>query len=611
LLRVTTRAVDFSMSRPLLFPSLLSLLMLLGACASPALEAPYAHGDDDPRDAFQAPDATGEPDADLVEEWTYSILVAEFAGHRGELDTASSYYLQAARLTRDPQVIERAIRVALTAEDHQQAVLAARLLTEVQPERADAYRLLAVAYLRSGDVGQTVQALDRVIGLDPGNASESFAVAAAILSGEEDQERAWEAMQSLVGHHNNDAEAHLALARLGARWQRFDDALAALADANRLRPGWDDAQLLQAQILILQGKREQATATMLAGVESNPDNAGMRRFYGQLLLEEKDYDGAIAQFLILAEQQPEDGEVLLTLGALYLQTEDQVHANGVFERLLALDEYRSDAYYYLGQVAEVDDNSALARSHYAKVGPGRNYLDAQVRLAVVLAREDQLDQALKALEKLDPEEVRDYLRVALIRGELLRDAEQYQRAYDTYTAALTDLPGNDDLLYARAMVSESMGRVDWLENDLNTILKDDPEHVQALNAMGYTLADQTDRYIEALGYIRRAMALKPDDYYILDSMGWVQYRLGNYASALKYLRQAMAEQQDVDIASHLGEVLWVSGEHDEARRVWRQGLGFDGDTDLINETMRRLMPAGSGSPAEPAEPVQAVDVDGS
>lgn len=598
------------MSRPLLFPTLLSLLLLLGACASPALEAPYATGDEDPRNAFRAPDASGEPDADLVEEWTYSILVAEFAGHRGELDTASSYYLQAARLTRDPKVIERAIRVALTAEDNPQAVQGARLLTEVQPQRADAFRLLAVAYLRSGDVGQAVQALDRVIALDPGNASESFAVAAAILSGEDDQERAWQAMQSLVGHHSHDAEAHLALARLGARWQRFDDALAALAEAQRLRPGWDDAQLLQAQIQVLQGEAEQATATMLAGVEANPDNAGMRRFYGQLLLEQKHYDEAIAQFSILASQQPEDGEILLTLGALYLQTEDKVHANEVFERLLALPEYQSDAHYYLGQVAEVGGDLALARSHYVQVGAGRNYLDAQVRLAVVLARDKQLEQALEVLDKLDVEDANDFLRVALIRGELLRDAGKYQLAYDAYTAALVDLPGNDDLLYARAMVSESMGRVDWLEKDLGAILKDDPEHVQALNAMGYTLADQTDRYIEALGYIRRAMALKPDDYYILDSMGWVQYRLGNYDSALKYLHQAMEQQQDVDIAAHLGEVLWVSGDHDEARRVWRRGLGFDGDTTLIKQTMQRLVPAGE-TLDPPSEPVQAVDADGS
>jgi len=596
-----------------LFPSLLSLLLLLGACASPALEAPYATGDGDPRASFQAPTADGEPDADLVEEWTYSILVAEFAGHRGELDTASSYYLQAARLTRDPKVIERAIRVALTAEDHPQAVIAAKLLTEVQPQRADAYRLLAVAYLRDGKVEQSVQALDRVIGLDPGNAAESFAVAAAILSGEDGQEQAWQAMKSLVDHHSHVAEAYLALARLGARWKRFDEALAALAEANRLRPGWDEAQLLQAQILILQGKREQAATAVGAAVAASPENTSMRRFYGQLLLEQKDYAGAIEQFSTLAEQQPEDGDILLTLGALYLQTEDKQHANQVFAQLLKLEHYQSDAHFYLGQVAEVDDEFELARSHYEQVGQGSNYLDAQVRLAVVLARQDKLPQALKTLARLDPEQATDLLRVALVRGELLRDAQHYQRAYDAYTAALTDLPNNDDLLYARAMVSESMGRVDWLENDLGTILKDDPEHVQALNAMGYTLADQTDRYIEALGYIRRAMALKPDDYYILDSMGWVQFRLGNYDSAVKYLRQALEQQQDVDIASHLGEALWVSGEHDEARRVWRQGLEFDGDTSLITQTMQRLMPASDDSEqsAQPAEAVQAVDTDGS
>jgi len=259
-------------------------------------------------------------------------------------------------------------------------------------------------------------------------------------------------------------------------------------------------------------------------------------------------------------------------------------------KLLAWPDYVSDAHYYLGQVAELNEEFERALAQYDEVGKGRNYVDAQVRRAVVLGHLDKLDQAMKVLDRLDVEAAAQLLRVALVRGELLRDKQQLQRAYDVYTRALVDLPGNDDLLYARAMVAEKMGRVDWLEQDLGTILKEDPEHVQALNAMGYTLADRTDRYIEALGYIRRALALKPDDYYILDSMGWVQYRLGNYDSAVKYLREALEHRQDVDIASHLGEVLWVSGDHDGAQRVWRKGLEFDGDTSLINKTMQRLMP---------------------
>lgn len=278
----------------------------------------------------------------------------------------------------------------------------------------------------------------------------------------------------------------------------------------------------------------------------------------------------------------------MTLGALYLQQEQNAKADEVFRKLLALDDYVSQAHFYLGQVAEVDKKFETALSHYEQVEEGENYLDAQIRRAVVLSEQGKLDEGIKALERLDTELPSEMVRLALVRGELQRDAKHYQQAYDAYTEALSALPDNPDLLYARAMVAERMGRVDWLEADLGAILKGDPEHVQALNALGYTLADRTDRYVEALEYVRRALTLKPEDYYILDSMGWVQYRLGNTDSAIKYLRQAYDRQKDVDIAAHLGEVLWVTGQHEEARRVWRQGLELEGDTELITKTMERL-----------------------
>jgi tetratricopeptide (TPR) repeat protein len=563
----------------------------LGACASPALEAPMTGTALEPADpgaglSMRATD--GDLEADRVEAWTYAILVAEFAVLRSEMEVASEHYLTAARLTREPEVIERALRIALAAEQNDRAVAAARLLTEVQPRRADAFRLLAIALLRKGEVGDAVQALDKVIELDPGNASESFAVAAALLSGEEGRDQAWSAMQALVEHHDKDPEAHLALARLGVRWQRFDDALAAIEQALQRRPDWDEAQLLQAQIFLFKDDTVGATAALAKSVADNPDSIKLRRFYGQLLLERKDYEAAIEQFRILAERDPKNGEVVITLGALYLQQEQNEQASAVFERLLHIDDYSSQANFYLGQVAEVEKRWDEALAHYDQVGKGDQYMDAQIRRAVVLSEMGKLDQGITALERLDTDLPSEMLRLALVRGEILRDAKRLRDAYDAYTEALSQLPENPDLLYARAMVAERMGRVDWLEADLNIVLKNDPEHVQALNALGYTLADRTDRYVEALEYVRRALTLKPEDYYILDSMGWVQYRLGNRDSAIKYLQQAFELKKDIDIAAHLGEVLWVTGQHEEAERVWQQGLKLDGDTSLISETMTRL-----------------------
>lgn len=586
------------MSRGLLLGSLL-LPVYLCACASAALEAPPPAVGDQPAlepasmDAARPPspplrDASGGLDADLVEEWTFAILVGEFAGHRGELDVASHYYLQAARLTGDAEVIERAVRVALAAQVYPDAVTAARLLTRVQPHRADAFRLLAVALLRDGRAEQAVKALDKVIALDPGNTTESFAVAAALLSGEEGREQAWAAMQALVRHHQQDPEAHLALARLATRWQRFDDALAAIGDALQRQPNWDEAQLLRAQVLLLKGDQDASAVALAEGVAAHPDSAKLRRFYAQLLLERKDFAAALEQFRALVAAEPDDGELLTTLGALYLQQENAGEARALFNRLLALDDYRSQAHYYLGQVDEVEKQLEQALAHYKEVEQGDDYLDAQVRRAVVLADLGRLDQAIRVLDRIDPEDRGEAVRIALVRGELQRDAKHYRQAYDAYSEALVELPNNVELLYARAMVAERLDRIDWLEADLRNVLEIDPDHVQALNALGYTLADRTDRYEEALEYIRRALAKQPEDYYILDSMGWVQFRLGNIDSALKYLTQAYETRRDIDIAAHLGEVLWVDGRAEEAERIWRQGLELDGDTSLIRETMERL-----------------------
>ncbi len=575
------------MNRPECLTPIIFLTLWLGACASPALEAPATEATALPAPLGPAAKG-GEPDADRVEAWTYAILVAEFAGHRGDLATASSHYLEAARLTRDAEVTQRAVRIALAADEADDAVRAARLLTELRPDDADGYRILALAELRAGSVDRAVAALDRIISLDPEKLNESFIVAAALLSREEGHDQAWQVMQALVKRHDGDAEAHLSLARLGARWQHFEPALEAIGAALALRPHWDEALLLRAQIQVLDGSAEDALEQLRVAIGESPDSARLRRFYGQMLLEQKQYQAAIEQFRALVELEPENGEARMTLGALYLQQEQPEAARAVFDSLLSMDEFASDAHFYLGQVAEINEKFAVAVEHYAAVGPGSNYLDAQIRRGVVLAEQGKLDRALAGLDGLDSELPSERLRVALVRGELLRDAKRDREAYGVYTEALNILPGNPDLLYARAMVSERMGRVDWLEQDLHTILKVDPEHIQALNALGYTLADRTQRYDEALGYIERAFALNPDDYYILDSMGWVQYRLGNHDRALEYLRQALDKKPDIDIAAHLGEVLWVTGDQQGAREAWQLGLAIEGDTSLINEVMQRL-----------------------
>ena len=179
-------------------------------------------------------------------------------------------------------------------------------------------------------------------------------------------------------------------------------------------------------------------------------------------------------------------------------------------------------------------------------------------------------------------------RLYLVEGDILRDIERYDEAMQVYDHALQEIPDSTELLYARAMVAEKLGRIDWLERDLLAIIEREPDNVDALNSLGYTLADRTNRFDEAETYVKQALVLRPDSFYILDSMGWVQYRKGDLPEALKYLRRAMELGKDAEVAAHLGEVLWVSGDREAARAAWKLGLEYAPDNKSLLAVIKRL-----------------------
>jgi tetratricopeptide (TPR) repeat protein len=261
-------------------------------------------------------------------------------------------------------------------------------------------------------------------------------------------------------------------------------------------------------------------------------------------------------------------------------------ARDYFTRLRNTGERWDDAAYYLGQVEELDGAAEQAATWYAKVR-GEHALDAKVRIARLRAEGGELGEAREMLDRLRDQWKDDSLLIFMLEAEMLADLDRAQDALAVYGEALEAFPDNLDLRYARALHAAGMQQLDVLERDLRLVLEKDPEHADALNALGYTLADQTDRYQEALGLIEKALALKPDDPAVLDSMGWVQYRLGNLEEAERYLRQALEKLQDGEIAAHLGEVLWVKGQRDAAWRVWEEALAADPDHDYLLRVIGR------------------------
>jgi tetratricopeptide (TPR) repeat protein len=271
-----------------------------------------------------------------------------------------------------------------------------------------------------------------------------------------------------------------------------------------------------------------------------------------------------------------------------LQTQELDDAEKYLKRTLALRPQHDQARYYLGQVAEQRKDYAEAIRWYSEIGPGENYFEAQTRIGMMKARQGDIPGALAHLRSLSPTTDQQRVQLILSEEQILREARKYEEALAVLNQGLKQLPGDKDLLYARALIAEKLNLIQVVESDLRSVLKKDPKNAHALNALGYTLADRTNRLQEANALLSEALALRPDDAFILDSMGWLQYRMGNNAEAVRYLKRALEVRNDAEIAAHLGEVLWVMGNRREAESVWSRALREAPDNEAVLDAIKKF-----------------------
>lgn len=529
-----------------------------------------------------AADESRRPAAPLL----YHILVGEIAGQRDALDVAVRHYLEAARLSRDPRVAARATRIAVYARRRVEAIEAAERWVELAPRDLDARQTLAILYVRAGRTDEALAEL-RVV-LEAGG-ERAFDTIAAVLAREKDRERALAVMDRLRREASARPEAHLAYARLALHAGRDEAALAAADEALKGRPDWTEALLVRARALVRLDRRDEALADLVRSVRARPSDWRLGLAYARMLVEARRFDAARTEFARLNALRPEDPDVNHALGLLAIEARDWPAAERYLKRLYELGKRTDEAAYFLGSVYETRKRYDQALRWFGRVRHGEYRLDAQVRIARVRARKGDLAAGRALLRAMRRQHPALAVRLFLAEGEILADRKRYREAFDLYSSALEKLPDNPDLLYARALVAEKLDRLERVEADLRRILAKDPDNVHALNALGYTLADRTDRYQEALRYIQRALELRPDHPAIIDSMGWVQYRLGNYELALKYLRRARELSNDPEIAAHLGEVLWVMGDRSAAREVWESALKESPESEILHRVLQRFL----------------------
>ena len=544
-------------------------------------------------------------DTDLI----YEVLVAELAGRRGDLASAFSHFLRAAQLGRDPKLADLAVRAALSAGDDAGAGRAVALWLELAPDAPDAHQVAAALKIKTGDRRAALTHLSRLLELAPGDAEAGYLRVAGIVGRTAGPEERVALLRDLVALDETNPEAQQALAIVAASADQHEVAIAAARRAQVLRPDWDMPRQFLIKLLLAEGKRGEARSLSEQYLAAHPGDQGLRMLYGQLLVDEEDYAGARTVFSRLLAERPKDPDVLFAAGILSLELDELDAARGFLTRLYQTGERRDEASFYLGQLEERAGQSETAIDWYAKA-QGTNLLEAQIRTAVLRAKAGSVERAREILQQLRDLAPEQAPMLYLAEAEILDQAGRQEAAMQVYEEALAAFPDDLDLLYGRAMYAIKLERIEPAVADLRRIIERNPDHADALNALGYTLADRTDRYQEALGYIERAYRLKPEEPAILDSAGWVNYKLGRPEAALQYLRKAQAALSDGEIAAHLGEVLWSMGLQTEARSVWAAALKEHPQHAYLLKVVGRHPATGAaGSQPEIGQPTGGVGSD--
>jgi tetratricopeptide (TPR) repeat protein len=576
----------------------LSLALVAGCVSS----QPGPDGSDDESQSESDADATADPQAlvaeaddrsnlprqDLTEAVLYELLLAEIAGQRGNAGLSAQAYLELAKRTRDPRIASRATEIALYARMNNVAIEAATIWYEAQPNSQRPLQALAGLLVAGDRYSEALPYLKKLLESASSGPETGFVQLTRTLANAQDKKAALKLVQDLAADYPDLPQAHFAVAQAAGNAGNDALALEQVRMAAKLRPDWDAPAILEAQLLQKTSGND-ALTLLERFLKRFPDSREVRLSYARMLIAQKRFADARSEFQRLLANFPENADVIFAVAMLSLQLNDYATAETSLKRLLASN-YRdkNSVLLYLGQVAEEQKNFSEALRRYREVGEGEQYLPAQIRYAQVLSKQGKLEAARAHLQQANASSSRERVQLVLAEAQLLRDANQPKAAFDLVEHALDRLPNDADLLYDYAMLAEKIERVDILEASLRKLIEMRPEHAHAYNALGYSLADRKLRLPEAHDLIGKALKLAPDDSFIIDSMGWVLYRMGALKDALGYLRRAFAGRPDAEIAAHLGEVLWALGERDEAERVWRDAAQKSPDNETLVNTVKRL-----------------------
>lgn len=546
----------------------------------------------------------------FTEDQLARLILAELAGQRGQNRQALDEYIALARETSNVSIIQRAMRIAIFSREPQIAMEMAEMWLAQEPDSADARQTVALELVA---LGRYRDAFDQFAILLERGQPVDFRLLSARVANDENSTLILRGLigdyeQLLLRYPTNDS-LRLSLTHLYQQNQQPQLALELIQELldeadQRERNGTPAPQqavgraldggdliVLEVQLLDMLEDRERSLRRMQQGVRKYPGHKDLRYMYGRRLISEQNYPAARAEFAVLVEQNPRDFDLMYSLALLSMEVNMYAEAKNYLQRLVANGQKLDDAHYYLGFIAGQENQTTQAIEHYQLVRAGSNFMQAQRNLTQLMIRAGRYDEVRTHLQNLRFRNADLNIPLLALEANILIDEKKYDEAKTVLNSAVGAFPNNVQLLFMRSVLAQEINDLALMETDLRKIILLEPQSPVAYNSLGYTLADRTDRYQEAHSLILRAVELAPDDPAILDSLGWVQYKLGMYQEARANLDRAFKLYPDAEVAAHLGEVLWVMGDRSAATRIWRNALQSQPDSVHVRNTMQRLNPS--------------------
>ncbi|GJI96451.1 hypothetical protein RugamoR57_31690 [Duganella caerulea] len=586
--------------------AIVTLSAVLSACAvapqkqaEPAAAAPAdAAGESAaPVAAAPAPAAADEalPNVDLTGDMLFRITKAELEFKQGNWQGPYITMLALAQQTRDPRLARRAAEMALTAKQGPEALSAIRLWRGLAPNSDEATQYFLGFAVVNDDLSEAEQIFaERLKAAPPQARPLAMFQMQQFLLRAKDKAAAFALEDRVLAPYSDTLESHLILAQGAFGLGDNERSRAEAEQALRIKPDSELAILTTAQV---SGDIDTALKVLSTFLDKYPKSREVRAAYARILADAKQTELARQQFLILLKDQPDNMATLYALGVMAMQANDVPNAEKYFTGFVnALADHPNDerdpskVLMILAQIAEQRNDFDAAYNWLEKVDGAdeKIYLAARMKMAQLTARKGNVDEARKQLAELKPTEAVDQAQIFQADAQILRDAGDHRAAYTVLENAIKRYPDNPDLLYDFALVAEKMGKPELMEKALRQVMIAAPDNQHAYNALGYSLAERNERLPEAYSLIDKAMKMAPDDPFIMDSMGWVQYRMGNLSEAEAMLRRAYALRSDPEIAVHLGEVLFAKGDKAGARQMWQEAQTKDPKNDALKSTLARL-----------------------